>query len=149
MKEQLMSIAITGLQVLSPVILALLGLFAKKLLQLIDARVRNETMRGILERLDQTALAVVSEVQQTVVDHLDAKAPKDSLLQARNAALLNLRALLGTKGLDEMKRILGLSEQDVEKLLITQIESKVHLLKTKSPVRVVKLQSAMQAGSAA
>jgi hypothetical protein len=137
MRQQLGSLAITAVQVLSPVIVALLGLLAKKLVELIDARVKNETIRGILQRLDQVALAVVTEIQQTVVDNLDPNAPKASLLKARDAAVANLKALLGKKGLDDIKRILGFGDQDLERLLTTFIESKVHELKTSKPAVTV------------
>jgi hypothetical protein len=133
MKEQLRSLAITAVQVLSPVIIALLGLLAKRLLDLIDARVKNETIKGILERLDQTALTVVTEVQQTIVDNLDPNAPRDSLLKARDAAVANLKTLLGKKGLDDIKKVLGLPDDGLDKILITFVESKVHELKLQTP----------------
>jgi hypothetical protein len=136
MKEQLSAIAITAVQVLSPLVIALLGILAKKLVDLIDARVKNESVKGILDRLDQTALAVVTEVQQTVVDNLDPNAPKDSLVKARDAALANLKTLLGPKGLEDIKKVLGFGDDSLDKILLMFIEKQVHGLKPtlKAPV---------------
>jgi hypothetical protein len=132
MKEQLSALAITAVQVLSPVVIALLGLLAKKLIDLINARVKNEAVQGILDRLDQTALAVVTQIQQTVVDNLDPSAPKESLIKARDAALANLKTLLGQKGLDDIKNVLGLGDDSLDKILVMFIEKRVHDLKQKS-----------------
>jgi hypothetical protein len=132
MNEQLSALAITAVQVLSPVIIALLGLLAKKLIDLINARVKNETAQGILDRLDQTALAVVTQIQQTVVDDLDPNAPKESLIKARDAALANLKTLLGQKGIDDIKKVLGVSNDSLDQILVMFIEKRVHDLKQKT-----------------
>jgi hypothetical protein len=132
MKEQLSALAITALQVLSPVVIALFGILAKKLVDLIDTRVKNETVKGILDRLDQTALAVVTEVQQTIVENLDPNAPKDSFVKARDAAVANLKTLLGQKGLDDIKSVLGLGDDSLDKILVMFIEKQVHGLKQKT-----------------
>jgi hypothetical protein len=149
MKAQLSSLGVTAIQVLSPVLIALLGLLAKRLVDLINARVKNETVRGVLDRLDQTALAVVTEVQQTFVDHLDANSPADSWQKARDLALVNLKTLLGPKGLDDTKKVLGIDDGSLQKILITFVESKVHELRTAAPPVVaapVVVQKAASAG---
>ena len=136
MKEQLSSLGVTAIQVLSPVLIALLGLLAKQLLDLINARIKNESIKGILDRLDQTSLTVVTEVQQTFVDNLDPNAPKESYQKARDSALASLKTLIGPKGLTDIKQVLGIDDDSLQKVLITYIESKVHELKANTPVVV-------------
>jgi hypothetical protein len=144
MKEQLASIGITALQVLSPVFIALLGLVAKKLHDLIAARVRNEKLNGILTRLNDTAWTVVTEVEQTIVSKLDPKNPAVGLAAAKAAALANLKTHLGRRGLDELKRILGIADTDLETVLVSYIESKVHAVNQMRPLKALVVPGGAQ-----
>lgn len=137
MKEQLGSIGITALQVLAPVFLALLGLLAKKAHDLIAAKVKNETVKGILDRLDDTALTVVQEVEQTVVSKLDPTKPlPDNGAAAKAAAIASLKTHLGQKGLDEIKTVLGVGDSALEQIIVSYIESKVHVVNNSQPLQM-------------
>lgn len=127
-----------GMLLIKGVVLPVVGLFvayaSAMLPQWIKAKVKNETVGGVLERLTALAFTVVSEVQQTIVSGLGDKATEAELLKARDTALATLRAHLGDKGIKELMGVLGMKEDSaLNKLLITFIESAVHNLKASKP----------------
>lgn len=122
-------------KVLSPVLLAALTWVAAKLGQLINARVRNEYLRGVLARLDDTVFAVVREVHQVTVDALkaatvDGKLPPSARDTVKQAALNAIKAHLGVRGVAELAKVLGLDGPAVDRLIGTKIEAAVHDIKT-------------------
>lgn len=123
-----------GILVLKGVVLPIIGLLVTwaslKLPEWVKAKVKNESVEGVLMRLTTLAFTVVQEVQQTFVSNLTSPTP-EQLKEARDKALAALKTYLGPKGLEELKKVLGLDgDTAVERLLITFIESAVHNLKT-------------------
>ena len=128
MSSQLQSILVTCLIGLATAVFGpLLALVTKKLHDLIDAKVKNEKVRGILDRLDDTAATVVQSVEQQVVSKLDPTKPlADNGKAARDAAIAELKTHLGQKGLDEAKTILGISTDNaLDQIIVSYIESHV------------------------
>lgn len=130
MQDQIETI---GMLIVKGVVLPLVGLFvawaSMMLPAWIKAKVKNESVAGVLERLTSLAFTVVQEIQQTVVSGLGDKATVEELKAARDRAIETLKAHLGPKGLKELMTVLGLADSAaVEKLLITFIESAVHNL---------------------
>jgi hypothetical protein len=120
---------------LSPVLLAAVTWVAARLGQWINARVRNEYLRGVLLRLDDAVLGVVREVHQVTVDALkaatvDGKLPPGARESLKQAALNAIKSHIGPRGVGEMVRVLGLSAEGVDRLIGTKIEATVHDLKT-------------------
>lgn len=129
MKEQLAQFGLDALKALSPVILALLGFIGMRLNQWIAAKVKNEQVQGILTRLSDVSINAVKEVEQTFISTLEHPTAEDAK-KARDAALSTIKSHMGARGLDEMKKVLGIEKDgDLEKLLITFLESHVHDLK--------------------
>lgn len=122
------------LEILSPILLAALTWLAAKVAQFINAKVKNEYLRGALVRLDDAVLAAVREVQQVTVEAIKA-ASADGRLTAEERAQVKTKAIeavkshLGMKGLAELAKVLGLGGDAVEKMLSTRIEAAVHDLK--------------------
>lgn len=127
MKEQIAAIGVTLLQALSPAILALIGLIGVKLTALLQAKIKNATLQGILSRLTDTTINAVKEVEQTYVSNLPANATADDFAKAKQMALDTIKAHMGPKGLAELQNILGLSDPAaVDKYIVTILESRVH-----------------------
>ncbi len=96
----------------------------------IAAKVKNETAKGILGRLDDTVEAAVKEVEQTVLSSLTTVSPGD-LSAAKTAALKTIESHLGAKGIAELMAVLGMTDASaLGKYLETQLEAKVLDLKT-------------------
>jgi hypothetical protein len=136
MQDQIETI---GMLIVKGVVLPLVGLFvawaSAKLPALISARVKNESVAGVLDRLTQLAFTVVTEVQQTVVSGLGDKANAEALRGARDQAITTLKGHLGPQGIKELTTVLGIKTSDaVDKLIVTYIESAVHNLKTSQPL---------------
>jgi hypothetical protein len=122
------------LQILSPILLAALTWVAAKAAQYIQAKVKNEYLRGVLVRLDDAVLTVVREVQQVTVEAIksgsaDGKLTPDERARVKQAAIDSVKSHLGMKGISELAKILGLESGAVDKLLSTRVEAAVHDLK--------------------
>jgi hypothetical protein len=122
------------LEVLSPVLLAALTWLAAKAAQFIHAKVKNEYLRGVLVRLDDAVLAAVREVHQVTVEELkaasaDGRLTPEERARVRARAIETVRTHLGTRGLGELAKVLGLDDGGIEKLLATRVEAAVHDLK--------------------
>ena len=122
------------LQVLSPILLAALTWVAAKVAQYIQAKVKNEYLRGVLVRLDDAVLAAVREVQQVTVEAIksasaDGKLTAEERARVKQAAIDSVKSHLGMKGIAELAKILGLESGAVEKLLSPRVEAAVHDLK--------------------
>ena len=131
---KLYDLASGALHILSPLFAAALTWVAAKLSQLINARVHNERLRNMLTRLDDTVFAVIRELQQVTVERLKAATPDGKLTpeardMVKTAALTAIREQLGAKGLSELSRVLGISSQSIDNVLVTHIESAVLALK--------------------
>lgn len=120
--------------VIAPALTALLAWATVQLSGWVKAKVRNEKVAGVLDRLGQLAFHVVQETEQTVVSELPDKADKSALLAARNQALATLKSHLGDKGLQELVAVFGFKDDNaIVKLLISYIESAVMTMKTSNP----------------
>ncbi|MFH0899711.1 MAG: hypothetical protein V2A73_03685, partial [Pseudomonadota bacterium] len=122
------------LQVLSPVLLAALTWVAAKVAQLINAKVRGETVRNILLRLEDATVAAVRDVYQSVVEEIksasvDGKLTAEERLRVKARAIATVRAHLGMKGLAELATVLGLDDGAVQQMISTRVEATVHDLK--------------------
>ncbi len=121
----------TMLEVLAPIVVAGLTWLSAKLAQLIQAKVKNEYLRGMLVRLDEAVFTAVKDLQQTVVDAIkaataDGKITEIEKQRIKQAAIDNVKSHLGTKGLAELGQILGLTITSVEGLIASKVEAAVH-----------------------
>ena len=98
---------------------------------MVDAKVENDLVNGILQRLGEAAFRVVREVQQTVVDALKEEGEWDAekAAEVKDLAIQKLKEYLGPKGIAEAMEILGLNEDGLLKMLGTLVEAEVHDLK--------------------
>jgi hypothetical protein len=149
MKSQLGTIALDAIIAIAPVVMALLGLLATQLSRYVNAKVTNTKLAGILTRLDSLALTVVQEVEQTIVSKLDPTKPlADNGQTALAAAITSLKTHLGQKGLDEVKGVLGIGDSDLDKVLVSYVESKVHVV-NQAQQAIVQTQPGTTGGGAA
>ena len=127
-------IAVYILQIGSPLLIATLTWLASKLAQLIQARVKNEYLRGVFLRLDDAVLTVVREIHQVSVDALKSAAPDGKLTpevkeMVKRAALEAIKKNLGANGVAQLVKVLGINTEAVDKLIGTRVEAAVHDLK--------------------
>jgi hypothetical protein len=132
------SIGLKVLEILSPVLLAALTWAAAKLAQLIRAKVQNEYLKGVLVRRDDAVFTAVKGIQQSVVEQIkeasaDGKITDDEKKRIKEKALASVRSHLGTKGLAEVARILGLDGGALDGLLSSKVEAAVHDLRRALP----------------
>jgi hypothetical protein len=123
----LSQIAVAALEIGSPLLVAILSWLATKLAQLVQARVKNEYLRGVLVRLDDAVLTVVREIQQVTVDTIKAATPNGKLtpdVQAmlKQSALTAIKQHLGPRGVKELARVLGIDGDGVDRLIGTRVE---------------------------
>ena len=125
------NIAFTLLVYLSPALLLLLGWLGLKAKNLIDLKIKNESIKGMVGRLSEVAETSVKAVFQAFVDPLkkDGKFTDQDKAIAKQMALEEIKSHLGEKGLKEIMYVLGWKEEDADKNLSTTIESKVADLK--------------------
>jgi hypothetical protein len=126
---------------LSPLFVAALSWLSLRVAALINAKVKNERLHGILSRLDDAVFAAVREVEQVYVSMLKTASEDGALTaeerrQAKDAALQAARTYLGPRGLTELGTVLGMVEDDVDRVIGTRIESAVYNLRAQ-PTRVL------------
>lgn len=128
------SFALQALEALSPVLLAILAWIGAKLAALIQAKVKNEYLRGALSRLDDAVFNAVRAVEQSVVSEI-RKANEDGVItpeeraQIKAAAIAAVKGQLGLKGLGELAKVLGIGAGAVDSFLGDRIEAAVGTLK--------------------
>ena len=130
-----------ALQALSPLVLAALSWLSLRVAALINAKVKNERLHGILSRLDDAVFSAVREVEQVYVSMIktaseDGALTKEERRQAKDAALHAARTYLGPRGLAELCKALGMGEDDVDRVISTRVESAVYSLRAQ-PTRVL------------
>lgn len=127
-------IGLKVLEILSPVLLAALTWAAAKLAQLIRAKVKNEYLKGVLVRLDDAVFTAVKDLQQSVVAQIkkassDGKITDNEKKQIKERAVASVKSHIGTKGLAEAAKILGLEGGAFDSLLSSKVEAAVHDLR--------------------
>ena len=130
-----------GVEALSPLLLAALSWLSLRIAALINAKVKNERIQGILLRLDDAVFLAVREVEQVFVSMLKT-ASEDGVLtaeerrQAKDAALRAARSYLGTRGLAELGKVLGLPEDEVDRVIGGRVEAAVYNMRAQ-PTRML------------
>ena len=102
--------------------------------ELIQARVDNERLRTILLRLDDAVVTAVKDLGQTLVGELrartkDGKLSREDRRHLKETAVRHVKTYLGSTGLKELGRVLGLWELSVDDLIKSKVEATVHDLK--------------------
>lgn len=120
--------------ILLPILMSGLAWLGARAVTLINARVKNEWLKGALVRLDDAVLAVVRELQQTTVDAIkeaakDGKITDEERARIKDLALASVKSHLGAKGLGELAKVLGLDDGSLGKLISSKIEAAVYAMK--------------------
>lgn len=148
---KIVDILIQLIPLLSPLVMLGLGYVSKLLADLIKAKTKNEYLSGVLVRLNTSVVDAVKAIEQSVVEEIK-KASADGVitdaerLSIKQAALDAVKSYLGVKGLNEIGKVLGLSNAAVEGLISDKIEAAVHDLKktqsqTVTPVSQISIPS--------
>jgi hypothetical protein len=127
-------LALSALQILSPVLLAGLTWLAARVAALIRVRIESEYLRGALIRLDDAILTATKELQQTVVAEVKAAAADGKITPAereriKRTAVTNAKSHLGPRGIAEIARVLGLPNGALDDLIGSKVEAAVHDLR--------------------
>ena len=130
-----------AVEALSPLFLAALSWLSLRVAALINAKVHNERLHGILARLDDAVLMAVREVEQVYVSALktgdaDGNLTADERRQAKDAAIDAARSYLGERGLAELCKVLGLSYDDATRVVSARVEAAVYNLRA-HPTRML------------
>jgi hypothetical protein len=81
-------VALTALQVVSPVLAAALTWAAATLASFIRSKVDNEYQRGVLVRLDDAVVTAVKDLQRTVVAEIKAARADGKISEAHAAPIV-------------------------------------------------------------
>ncbi|WP_233104165.1 hypothetical protein [Haliangium ochraceum] len=127
-------IALTTLQFVSPVLLAALAWLSAKAASLIQGKVSNEYLRGVLVRLDEAVTTAVKDLQQTVVDEIkrasaDGKLTSEEKKRIKQSAIDHVKSYLGPKGVRILAEVLGLDDDGLGGFLAARVEAAVHDLR--------------------
>ena len=106
--------------------------------ELVQAKVGNETLRGVLLRLQDAVETAVKDLEQTVV--ADAKAAasdgrisREEGRRIKDKAVRQVKSYLGPTGLKQLGEVLGLWELSVEDFIGSKVEASVLDLKRAAP----------------
>lgn len=115
---------------------ALLWLLTKGAL-FIAAKTKNETLRGIIERVFHSVELAVRDVEQTLKPMVkefsaDGSISKEEANKLKAAALAKVKEYLGVKGIGEIVKVLGIAPEKVDAFLSSHVEAAVNRLKETS-----------------
>lgn len=127
MKEQILAVLVP---VLGTILTAGITWAGAKLVSLINAKTKNEYLKGALVRAEQAVQTAVLEVKQTYVDAIK-EASADGTLTPQEAAAARMKALdkaksyLGTSGLAMLINVLGMDSSMLDSFIGGKIEAAV------------------------
>jgi len=125
-------LALRAVELLSPVLLALLSYLAVRATQWFKAKTDNALVGFMLDRVSVAVLESVKEVNATIVAAI-REASSDGVITDEEAADIKqdaidaVKAYLGEKGLKQAKTVLGSDALDA--MITTKIEAYVHDMK--------------------
>jgi hypothetical protein len=127
MKEQLLQVLVP---VVGTVLTAAITWGGAKLVTFIQAKTKNEFLKGALVRLEQAVQTAVLEVQQTYVEYVkaasaDGKLTFEEAREAKARAILAAKTYLGRKGLLELAKVLGFTDGALDLFLGGKVEAMV------------------------
>lgn len=127
-------VMIEVVEALAPVLMAALTWAGLKVAGLINAKTKNEYLRGVFLRLNDAVLAAVRETEQTIVAQLktaaaDGKLTDDEKRDVKRAALDSVKAHFGPSGMSDIAKTLDLGEDSLEKMISARLEAAVHDMK--------------------
>lgn len=98
--------------------------------ELIQARVDNEALRGVLLRLNDAVVTAVKDLEQTVVDEIktaaeDGRISREERRRIKEKAVRHVKSYLGPKGLKELGSVLGLWDLAIEDFIGSKVEAAV------------------------
>ncbi|HEX2873071.1 MAG TPA: hypothetical protein VHP33_17535 [Polyangiaceae bacterium] len=130
-----------AVEALSPLLLAALSWLSLQVAAFIKTRVQNDRLRGVLERVDDAVLVAVREIEQVYVSRLknasaDGELTADERKDAKDAAVTAARSYLGVRGLVELGKVLGISIDDVDRVVSARVEAAVYNLRAQ-PTRML------------
>ena len=139
MNDSLWADVAKALDALSPVFLAFLGWLSVQVTGLINTRVKDDRVRAMLQRLDDAVFTAVREVEQVYVTTLKLESADGVLTpiernRAKETAVRAARTYFGSKGFIELGKVLGLSREELERVLAARVESAVFQLKAQPRV---------------
>jgi hypothetical protein len=124
-------IASVAVQLLAPVLMAVLACASAWLAALIRTKVKNEFVKGVMLRLDDAVFAAVKEVEQVIVARLK-EASADGTITAqeraavKSAAIASVKEQLGQQGLMAVSKAIG---DGLDAVLGAKVEAAVHDIK--------------------
>lgn len=110
----------------------------KSLINLIDAKAKNQTVAGILARLSATVETAVLDVNGTMKAQF-AKASEDGVItpgeaaQLKAAAIAKIKEHLGPKGIGELTTVLGVNGSLLDSFIGSHIEAAIEGSKPAAP----------------
>lgn len=135
MNETLTTIVARAAEILLPVFFGLLSLAAFRASRWLAARLKHEALRHAVERLEDAVLDAVKAQEQVVMSGLrraaaDGRIDPAELGAVKAEAIATIRSYLGTRGLDELRAIVG--DEALEAMIRTKLEAAVLDAKTYS-----------------
>jgi hypothetical protein len=133
MKTFLDTLAPHLLNILSPLLVAVLTWASWKMANYIKAHTKNQQVQAALLRLNDAVATAVESVEQTLVSNFkmagNGKLSPDDGAKARTRALDQIKSNLGTKGLSDMMSVLGVETTSaMDGLLAAKVEAHVFKL---------------------
>jgi hypothetical protein len=137
MNETLQKLLPQLIELMAPLLMAVIGLLAFELRKLIQAHIKNSYLQLSLTRLDDAVEHVVLELSQTLVTELKSAAA-DGKIDPLEAAKLkriakdNITSYLGTQGVSDLEQVFGVAA------LTAMIEAKIESTVLKNKVVAIE-----------
>jgi len=125
------------------VVLALITLIAARLSAYLREAGKGERLASAMLRLNDAVGTAVREIEQTVrplvvAAAADGRITPEEAAQLKDAAMASARRYMGAHVGADLKKILGVTEDDFDRLLDAKVEAAVHDLRLRTKVANVQ-----------
>lgn len=123
---------------LAPLLMAALTAFVGMGVRWLQSKTKNERVREMERRLAESVMTIVKSVSGSVVQQIkaaraDGKVTLEERDAIKRAALAELRVYWGSKGIDEIKKVLGYADDsELDVSVAHDVEEAVYNMKVEA-----------------
>lgn len=117
----------------APVITLLASFLSLKLTKWLDAKIKDQELKQVVDKLNVVIPDVVKDIEQSFVSKEKSNSDKltpEAACQAKNMAVEKVKQQIGERGMGEIKQALNISDSRANSLIASKVEARVFDLRS-------------------